>query len=279
MTLEEITGFLKTKNTRLDSDTIKDGLSELKTTAVSAGNEPLANDIWFYETVLKIQSEFLSVYSLLKKDEDKAYDSAWCLLEQIEIALGSIRDNFPERVKDCNLEFIEKVIFNLQKLFPYRLFMSREMVVKSSECSICHTKTSIRNPCPHKVGKLYNGEICCTVITGMEFLSMHIVTDPFDKFCVPHMEGVKYNYSLLKKLMEAWDNPYDNWYVEILRIKDPRFKDISRNSQCPCGSGKKYKRCCLGTDKECMDHFRITFNNKSFAETPVEIMRTTVTSG
>ena len=23
-----------------------------------------------------------------------------------------------------------------------------------------------------------------------------------------------------------------------------------RNDQCPCGSGKKYKRCCLSNDKE-----------------------------
>jgi DNA-directed RNA polymerase subunit RPC12/RpoP len=25
---------------------------------------------------------------------------------------------------------------------------------------------------------------------------------------------------------------------------------ISRNEPCPCGSGKKYKKCCLGTDKD-----------------------------
>ncbi len=25
---------------------------------------------------------------------------------------------------------------------------------------------------------------------------------------------------------------------------------ISRNANCPCGSGKKYKRCCLQTDEE-----------------------------
>jgi hypothetical protein len=25
---------------------------------------------------------------------------------------------------------------------------------------------------------------------------------------------------------------------------------ISRNAPCPCGSGKKYKKCCWGTDKD-----------------------------
>jgi len=27
-------------------------------------------------------------------------------------------------------------------------------------------------------------------------------------------------------------------------------KDIGRNDPCPCGSGKKYKRCCLGTQED-----------------------------
>jgi len=25
---------------------------------------------------------------------------------------------------------------------------------------------------------------------------------------------------------------------------------VSRNDPCPCGSGKKYKKCCLGADEE-----------------------------
>ncbi|MGB2727569.1 MAG: SEC-C metal-binding domain-containing protein [Halobacteriota archaeon] len=25
-------------------------------------------------------------------------------------------------------------------------------------------------------------------------------------------------------------------------------KEIGRNDPCPCGSGKKYKKCCLGKD-------------------------------
>ncbi len=26
-------------------------------------------------------------------------------------------------------------------------------------------------------------------------------------------------------------------------------KHVGRNEQCPCGSGKKYKHCCLGKDE------------------------------
>ncbi|HXZ16741.1 MAG TPA: DUF1186 domain-containing protein [Roseiarcus sp.] len=34
------------------------------------------------------------------------------------------------------------------------------------------------------------------------------------------------------------DNPFDGPYVNPLR-------DVGRNDPCPCGSGKKYKKCCL----------------------------------
>jgi len=27
-------------------------------------------------------------------------------------------------------------------------------------------------------------------------------------------------------------------------------EEIGRNEQCPCGSGKKYKRCCLEGDEK-----------------------------
>lgn len=31
------------------------------------------------------------------------------------------------------------------------------------------------------------------------------------------------------------------------------FKKIGRNEKCPCGSGKKYKNCCMSTGKyECL---------------------------
>jgi len=47
------------------------------------------------------------------------------------------------------------------------------------------------------------------------------------------------------------DKPEDISDVE--RLKNPpapvkRREKVSRNAPCPCGSGKKYKKCCLGKD-------------------------------
>ncbi|MDR0919620.1 MAG: SEC-C domain-containing protein [Oscillospiraceae bacterium] len=275
MDIDKIISILEKRNTEISSE-IFDNLKCLKKQAILDNNEKLANDIWYYETVAKIQKNFLIVYSLLKEDVyDKYYDS-WCLIEEIEILLGQIRNNYIDRISDFNLSFIGKIIYNLEKMFPYKFFLSRENIIKSSKCSICDKKTSIRNPCSHQVGKLYNGEICREVVTDMKFIGVSLVKDPFDKHCVAFLKGRKYDYSLLKALMQKWDNPYDEWDLRILKIKKPEYREISRKKICPCGSGKKYKRCCLNTSKELMDHFEILYPNKNFGRTPLKIYNTIV---
>lgn len=38
------------------------------------------------------------------------------------------------------------------------------------------------------------------------------------------------------------------WHTPIIPSREPNMvsKKIRRNDPCPCGSGKKYKKCCLG---------------------------------
>lgn len=33
---------------------------------------------------------------------------------------------------------------------------------------------------------------------------------------------------------------------------EERMSKVGRNEACPCGSGKKYKRCCLERDEEAV---------------------------
>lgn len=39
--------------------------------------------------------------------------------------------------------------------------------------------------------------------------------------------------------------------IAIMRehANDPKPRKIGRNEKCPCGSGKKYKYCCMNKDK------------------------------
>jgi uncharacterized protein len=54
-----------------------------------------------------------------------------------------------------------------------------------------------------------------------------------------------YQYGYLDDAVEALD-----WTVE--GAGEPQrnpFKDVGRNDPCPCGSGKKFKKCCLGKEQ------------------------------
>lgn len=49
---------------------------------------------------------------------------------------------------------------------------------------------------------------------------------------------------LLAKMANDFDDPYNN----VPEIIDPYIRDTpktGRNDPCPCGSGKKYKKCCM----------------------------------
>jgi SEC-C motif len=48
---------------------------------------------------------------------------------------------------------------------------------------------------------------------------------------------------------EDEENEEDEEYPPLRLAPDRREgKPVSRNAPCPCGSGKKYKRCCLGRE-------------------------------
>lgn len=150
--------------------------------------------------------------------------------------------------------FIGRMIKEYQKLFPYVHFLSRECVIKAEECSICGKPISLRHPCGHRVGKLYMGELCLRKPTDLEFKALCIVTDPFDKYAFLQLPNQEYNYGMLEMLMDEIDSPYDVFYIETVKEKKPEYERVGRNDPCPCGSGKKYKKCHLGTKGELMDH-------------------------
>ena len=43
-------------------------------------------------------------------------------------------------------------------------------------------------------------------------------------------------------------------YLVKTRTIVREYKKIGRNDKCPCGSGKKYKNCCLGSGKYEKNH-------------------------
>ena len=59
---------------------------------------------------------------------------------------------------------------------------------------------------------------------------------------------------------EAMEAAIDNDQIKKLQVLAQRYKDahtqkvreypkVNRNDKCPCGSGKKYKNCCMNSGK------------------------------
>lgn len=255
MTIKEIENYLSAKNTYLDNE-IGEAIEEMRQSAIALHDEEQANYCWCLKQIYKIQKRFVSAINSLKNQK---YEDSWCMLDHIDIELGYLEDNFnvAQENDKYHLIFIGKMIKQYQKLFPYCHFFSRECVIKAEECSICGKPISLRHPCGHKAGKLYMGELCLRKAISREFKALCIVTDPFDKYTYVQLPDQEYNYGMLEALMVEIDSPYDEFSIETVKVKKPEYKGIGRNAPCPCGSGKKYKRCHLGTKDEVMDHHKV----------------------
>lgn len=256
MEIYEIENILGQLNDTLNTELGKK-IKEEKDKYASDKEEHKANYLWCLNQIFIVQKNYTDAFWNMK---NKKYEDAWYLLDRADIELSFLEEHYEQYFQEpmgmhFQLEYILNSIKKFQMLFPYKVFLSRESIVKEEKCSICGEKVRLRGGCKHKLGQLYNGKQCAYEVTDMQFLSMAIVTDPFDKFSYLKIEGQEYNYKAVDFIMDNLESPYDLWNVEKIKVKNPDYKNASRNDSCPCGSGKKYKRCCMGTSNEMMDHF------------------------
>lgn len=70
--------------------------------------------------------------------------------------------------------------------------------------------------------------------------NMELVDNPVDKEL--NEDEIKDGHiERTAKFQQIWHQSHTPW----MRIN----QKINRNAPCPCGSGKKYKHCCLGKEK------------------------------
>ena len=272
MNLTEIKSYLKIPDKmQIDTQVLAE-LKRIKSDVVNANEESLAKGLWCLEQVYEIQRKFITAFNNLKQGK---HFEAWCDYDKIDILFCSLRKHYNYSNNECNLLFIEEYTSKFQKLFPYRFFMSRESIIKKEKCSICGKINSIRNRCEHKVGEIYRGEMCYRIVEEFEFLAMAIVTNPFDKYTVLFPQNIEYNYSILDNLLENLRTSYDRWDLQVETKIQPIYKNIGRNSKCPCDSGKKYKKCCKGNEQETTEHFKIILiDNKNVKPIPYTTVNT-----
>ena len=252
MKKNEIEDYLSSYNINLEQS-VYDQIQNVLDNAISENIEEIANYYWCLKSIFMIQKTFLMAFYDMKAEN---YEDAWNNLDLADIMLSGLNQNFDIKKDNdrFHLVFISRIIKEYQKTFPYHYFLSRECVVKSEKCSICGKRVLVRKPCGHKLGKLYMGQQCQHIITDADMKALAIVTHPFDKYTYLIIPDKEYNYGMVKMLISEIDNPYDDFEIETIKIKRPEYKNIGRNTTCPCGSGKKYKKCHLGKQDELMDH-------------------------
>ena len=253
MNLNDVTSYLRNAPVNFparESKPYKSALGVLKEQAVENGDQELAKSIWCYEQVLKIQDYYISAYFQMKASE---FYNAWCLLARVELTIHFLSRHFNDD-DEYYISFIEEHTQQYQSLFPYKVFISPEILENEKICSICSKVVTPFNICEHKVGEIYDGCMCSRIVTKAELLGTAFVENPVQKYSVPFMsspdgkqEKDHYNYACVEYLITRVNSPFNAWKVEhtMTRIPHSRYSHIGRNEPCPCESGKKYKQCCL----------------------------------
>jgi len=239
-------------------------LAKLKSRAVSHGQEDEAKHLWCLEKVLGVQDLYVASFRQMQKG---TFYEAWCSLDRADILLHHLLRHLDVPESLYRLDFIYQQTRRFQALYPFRWFASPEYLKKEVECSICGSKVLPRKSCGHEKGEIYAGEMCAHVVTKADFIGMSMVTQPSQKYSVLFLQSEsgkrrdQYDYSVIEYLVEGLESPFDGWSYELVTRLAPHsdFSMVGRNQRCPCGSGKKYKHCCLQKPGVAMPHIQIEY--------------------
>ncbi|MFH1374043.1 MAG: SEC-C metal-binding domain-containing protein [bacterium] len=243
-------------------EVLLDQLKAVKSEYVHRDDQSGAKRAWCLEQVVLVHKHYIEAYRSLL---DRQFYGSWCAFEKSEIRYGFVTDHLERQIDNPYLlDSTLAMIHKFQSLFPYKLFFSPEMLYLNTACTICGAERSIRNPCGHEIGEIYDGEMCGRRITEFRAVGVSVVTEPHQKYSVAFPSSPEdkerrdpYNYAQLEYLVARLQDPYDEWDVRLTTKSHSinKFKSLGRNDQCPCGSGIKFKKCCLPKGSIELPHY------------------------
>lgn len=231
-------------------------INEYKT---STTEESAKNDCFIYYVFF----ELLKILALYWKcvEEEKYYDS-WCKLQDALDCLRHLKRLYKE--ENTFLQFITRQLLSVEKAYPYKYFSSCGFIVGYFECSLCSQNIDSEN-CPHVKGQLYSGEMAIAIARNIKKIDhLAIVTNPKNKRLVLGQDDSRQEFNLFRLLILEFNakkcGPLGFAQVHLsekIRI-DPDHQRAPRNSPCYCGSGKKYKKCCIKSEQIAHLHMDIS---------------------
>ncbi|PLX72265.1 MAG: hypothetical protein C0607_17060 [Azoarcus sp.] len=225
-----------------------------------AGSDDYRNDLWVIERYI----DFLEKYGhLWKSILDQRFSESWCLLQDSLDFLRSIK-----RFSHIDVHFFEDQLIELERTYPYNVFFSIGATVEFFECSICSQDIDSKE-CPHVRGNLYGGVMAYAIaknIVQLDHISM--VAYPEDKRCVVSYEDSGEQFTLIRYLSSLVSSrkcrisDFGRLQFSKRLRPNPDYRKLPRNERCFCGSGKKFKHCCIGKERIEGDHIDIVAEPK-----------------
>lgn len=231
---------------------------ENESNQLTAQDEFVLNDMFLLKQILLFHFSLLSMWEDIYQ---KKYSSSWNHLQTCFDTLRKINKFSLNNQKTKELNFFEKQLLIIEKLYPYKIFMSMGIETSLFECSICG-KNIDSFECEHEIGELYYGEMAFGIakeITSINHISM--VENPMDKRCVIQYPDDSHQFKglqfLNQQLLSNQLTPITIYDADETsrKILNKDYIKLKRNEKCFCGSGKKFKKCCI--DKEYMEEHHI----------------------
>ena len=238
---------------KLDNE-LKDGRDGFNNT-----DEPAINDLFLLGKNIELLDCYTTFWEKVAKQE---FSDSWNSLQD-GLDLLRILKKFLDEGAYQHVSFFEHQFKELEKLYPYNVFFSIGATYKWAECNICGRNIDSFE-CEHQRGELYSGKLAYGIVHSIERLDhVAMVTNPEDKRCVVNYDDNADQFKLVRYLSDLLiDRRLNPLYFSGLKfskreIKNPNFRKLGRNAPCFCGSGKKFKKCCISMEYIEGDHVDI----------------------
>lgn len=222
-------------------------------------DEDLANDIFVLNSYSQFLASYVNLWSLILAGK---YSSSWDCLQDCLNLLRSIK-----RFSRIKVDEFEDQLVGLEKIYPYNVFFSIGGIAGQLVCTICG-ELSDSASCVHISGELYGGKLAQRITRDVVQLDhIAIVSNPADKKCVVRYEDSGTQFKLVRYLRDLiFDSrlcivSFGELEFSKKLISNGAYKILGRNEECFCGSGKKFKRCCIS--KEFVEHEEVIFMPKT----------------
>lgn len=230
------------------------------------------NELYLFNSFIDLLTFYSETWQLIVKNK---FSDSWKRLQDSIDTLRTIK-KLGSNPDSKIVAFFENQLLELEKLYPYNVFFSIGIIVNWFECSICG-KDIDSFDCIHFKGEIYRGKLACGIANKIKQVDhVSIVTNPEDKRCVIEYDDASSQFDLVRYLSESLNSrklsPLNFHQLEFKKLQkeNPAFKKLGRNESCFCGSGKKFKKCCI--DKRLIEYDHVDIIGKQTKASPFEYL-------